>query len=244
MPQKTKSELQFFSKQSREPIYDKRLARRVIFMAHLKLGSLILDAGCGEGYWGRMFANHGYKVVGIDLSKEVIKRATKKAVPGQSFLVGNLLNRLPTKKDFDGIICGCILHHFPDKNDLNMVFYNLASCLKHNGKIILVEPNGSNPIVNISRKVGRFLVHHYPQDIATENETMHSIKTYLNLLEKNSFRVLKIESYHHDMSRKIKNKNFLINFLSKIRSMLFNAIWVIFPEPYRGNEIIIIAQKL
>ena len=99
MPQKTKSELQFFSKQSREPIYDKRLARRVIFMAHLKLGSLILDAGCGEGYWGRMFANHGYKVVGIDLSKEVIKRTTKKAVPGQSFLVGNLLNKLPFTKE-------------------------------------------------------------------------------------------------------------------------------------------------
>jgi len=244
MPQKTQSELQFFSKQSREPIYDKRMAKRVIFMAHLKPGSLILDAGCGEGYWGRMLASHGYKTVGIDLSKEVIKRAAKKAVPGQSFLVGNLLKRLPVKKDFDGVICGCILHHFPDKNDLNTVFYNLARCLKYKGKIILVEPNGSNPIVSISRKIGRFLVHHYSQDIATENETMHSLKTYLNLLEKNGFRVLRVESYHHDMSKKIKNKNSLINFLSKIRSMLFDAIWVIFPEPYRGNEIIIIAKKL
>jgi len=245
MPQNVQNELQFFSKSSREPIYDRRLAERVIFLADLKPNSLILDAGCGEGYWGRAFANSGHQVVGIDLSSKVISRAAEKAVPGQSFLVGNLLEKLPfANKHFDCIICGCILHHFPDKEDINTAFHNFYDCLKNGGKIILVEPNGSNPIVCLSRQIGRFLVRYYSKDIASENETMHSVKTYLGLLEKNKLKVLTVESYHHDMSGKMKNnKNNLINFMSMIRRLLYNIIWATFPEPYRGNEVIIIARK-
>ena len=245
MPQNVQNELQFFSKSSREPIYDRRLAKRVIFLADLKPNSLILDAGCGEGYWGRAFANSGHQVVGIDLSSKVISRAVKKAVPGQSFLVGNLLEKLTfSNKHFDCIICGCILHHFPDKEDINTAFHNFYDCLKNGGKIILVEPNGSNPIVCLSRQIGRFLVRYYSKDIASENETMHSVKTYLGLLEKNKLKVLTVESYHHDMSGKMKNnKNNLINFMSMIRRLLYNIIWATFPEPYRGNEVIIIARK-
>lgn len=247
MLQKLQSELQFFSKSSREPIYDRRLAERVIFLADLKPNSLILDAGCGEGYWGRAFANSGHQVVGIDLSSKVISRAVKKAVPGQSFLVGNLLEKLPfANKHFDCIICGGILHHFPDKEGVNATVHNLYNCLKHRGKIILVEPNGSNPIVCLSRQIGRFLVRYYSKDIASENETMHSVKTYLGLLEKNKLKVLTVESCHHDMSGKIKNsKNRLIDFMDMmgmIRRLLYNIIWATFPEPYRGNEVIIIAQ--
>jgi len=244
MSQKVKSELKFFSKSPTEPIYDRCLAERVILLADLKPKSLILDAGCGGGYWGRVFAGSGHRAVGIDLVPRVISRAAKKAVTGQSFLVGNLLKQLPfTKKNFDGIICGFILHHFPDKDDLDTVVNNLKNCLKQNGKIILVEPNGSNPIVSISRRIGRLLFHYYPQEIASENETVHSIEIYQNLLEENKMKILKIESYHHnDMVIEKKIKDRFINTLVMIRTLLLNIIWAISPEPYRGSEIIIIAQ--
>lgn len=245
MPQNVQNELQFFSKSSREPIYDRRLAERVIFLADLKPNSLILDAGCGEGYWGRAFAKSGHQVVGIDLSSEVINRAVKKAVPRQSFLVGNLLEKLPfANKHFDCIICGGVLHHFPDREDINTAFHNLYNSLKNGGKIILVEPNGSNFLVCLSRQIGCFLVRYYSKEIASENETIHSIKTYLGLLEKNKLKVLTVESYRHDMSKKMKNnKKSLINYMSMIRRYLGDIIWATFPEPNRGNEIIIIVGK-
>jgi len=242
MPQNIQNELQFFSKLSREPIYDRHLAERVIFLVGLKPNSLVLDAGCGGGYWGRAFAKSGHQVVGIDLSSEVISRASEKAVPGQSFLVGNLLEKLPfANKHFDCIICGGILHHFPDKEDVNVVVHNLYNCLKHEGKIILVEPNGSNPVVCLSRQIGCFLVKLYP-DISTENETMHTVKTYINILKKNDFEIQVVKSCRHVVGR-IKKVHNLLDLLLFLRLFLLSFVWKHFPQSYRGNEVIIIAGK-
>jgi len=241
MPQNVQNELQFFSKLSREPIYDRRLAERVIFLAGLKPNSLILDAGCGEGYWGRAFANSGHQVVGIDLSSKVISRAAEKAVPGQSFLVGNLSEKLPfTHRSFDAIFFGWVLHHFPKGGDIDKVIKNVSILLKKGGKLALIEPNGSNPIVSLSRKTGRFLVGLYP-DIATENETMHTVKTYINILKENDFEIQAVESCRHVVGR-VKKIHNLLDLLFFLRFCLLDLVWKYFPQPHRGNEVIIIAQ--
>lgn len=40
---------------------------------------LVLDAGCGEGYYSTHIANEGYATVGIDLSKHAVDAASKRA---------------------------------------------------------------------------------------------------------------------------------------------------------------------
>lgn len=242
MPQKVQSELLFFGETSREPDYNRSLAGKVVFMARLKPESLVLDAGCGEGYWGRVFADKGHQVVGIDLSPAVIRRAKKKSVPGQSFLVGNLLEKIPFyHKHFDLAFCGGILHHFPDKEDVETVIQNLRFYLKKDGEIILVEPNGFNPVVYLSRQIGRLLVRFcHKKDIASENEVMHSINTYLNILKKHGFEIQKIETCHSFMYEKREIQS-LLDWFFYIRFILLELVWKYLPQPYKGNEVIIIA---
>lgn len=60
----------------KEGTYQKTLILpNLLRLLHLKRGELILDLGCGQGFFSRAFANAGAKVVGIDISEELINLA-------------------------------------------------------------------------------------------------------------------------------------------------------------------------
>src|SRR5262245_58828998 len=48
---------------------------RLIRQADLPAGSLVLDAGCGPGLVASALLAAGHRVVGVDLSREMIERA-------------------------------------------------------------------------------------------------------------------------------------------------------------------------
>lgn len=50
-----------------------------IIRAHVPEGGVILDAGCGEGYYTQLIAGSGYDVLGVDLSKFAVDAAAKGA---------------------------------------------------------------------------------------------------------------------------------------------------------------------
>jgi SAM-dependent methyltransferase len=52
---------------------------------------LVLDLGCGSGLWARRLIDAGYRVIGIDLSTDMIALARKR-VPEGSFRAGSFLN--------------------------------------------------------------------------------------------------------------------------------------------------------
>ena len=43
---------------------------------------ILLDAGCGEGYYSSFFANEGFSVIGVDLSKFAVDAASKRLSKG------------------------------------------------------------------------------------------------------------------------------------------------------------------
>ncbi|MBN6188162.1 class I SAM-dependent methyltransferase [Aneurinibacillus sp. BA2021] len=47
-------------------------------------GGPVLDAGCGDGYGSMKLAEHGFDVVGIDISEEMISKANTRVKNGQS----------------------------------------------------------------------------------------------------------------------------------------------------------------
>ena len=67
------------------------------FKNHIPLGS-VADLGCGDGYGSMLLNNEGYDVIGMDISEEMIRIATKKEQSSLSFVVGDL-NKPPFKDE-------------------------------------------------------------------------------------------------------------------------------------------------
>lgn len=89
---------------------------RLIEAVDLPAGGQVLDAGCGPGLVSEVLLQAGYRVVGVDLSAEMIARARQRcarygerAVFEQKSLFDPSLHG-----PFDGAISRFVLHHTPD----------------------------------------------------------------------------------------------------------------------------------
>lgn len=103
--------------------------------------SSILDVGCGSGNYSIFLAKLGFKVTGVDISKEALKIAQSKAANlkvSVDFLHSDALNlskNLKTKFDF--ILDYSLLHHISFAQ-INSYVNQFNSLLTHNGKLLLV----------------------------------------------------------------------------------------------------------
>ncbi len=105
------------------------------FLSFLKSGNLVLDVGCGAGVKSKYLIKKGLRVVGIDLSEEMIEIA-KKEVPDAKFLVADIGEPLEFSYKFDGIFAQAVLLHIPRK-DIKKVLANLVSLLKPKGYLYI-----------------------------------------------------------------------------------------------------------
>jgi SAM-dependent methyltransferase len=96
---------------------DPDMLARLIQTADFPAGGRILDAGCGPGLVAEALLRAGFRVVGVDLSAEMISRARQRCAPyGEraSFEQKSLFD--PTLVgSFDGAISRFVLHHTPDQ---------------------------------------------------------------------------------------------------------------------------------
>jgi len=239
--QKTNEESDFYNNHSCYPTFTKPFVEEVLRIAEFKARERILDAGCGDGFWSGVLNNLGCKMTGIDISPVAIKIAKEKSGKNQTFLIADLLKPLPFPKDhFDAIIIGVTLHHFPSTKDLKSVAKNIYPCLKNGGKVVVIEPNGSNPISRISRVLGRFLVKFF-KNISTENETFHSIGTYEKVFEGSGYsRVFSKTFQEKPEGEKLHP---FIMFLVGIRYFLNDLTWKLLPNRYGGNEVVLVFKK-
>lgn len=143
----------------------------------------ILELGTGTGVYGMEMARRGAKVTGIDISLSAIKFANNWAKADKVNFKGLVADceDLPfPDKSFDVVFFGAMLHHFPD---CTSPVREAVRVLKPGGKLILVEPNGYNPVVRFSRFLARKLPAKYADSIqATKNETIHTPRQYRKIL--------------------------------------------------------------
>ncbi len=113
----------------------------------------LLDYGCGIGNAARKVVNfHPKKITGIDISDVSIKKAidnSKNLDQRIDYMVDNCENSNFKSETFDMVYGSGILHHLNMKKCLE----EIHRLLKKDGELVFVEPLGTNPIINLYRKL-------------------------------------------------------------------------------------------
>jgi 2-polyprenyl-3-methyl-5-hydroxy-6-metoxy-1,4-benzoquinol methylase len=154
-------------------------------------GKKILDTGCGEGFIARELSRKGARVIGVDLSKKLIKLAqneeTKNPI-GVSYYCASLddLSRF-SQEEFDMIIANLVLH---DLEPLKETISEFNRILKRKGNLII---SLLNPIL---KREDYFRKDWYGFDWGGKYKTLASyhrpISDYFMVLIKEGFLIEKV----------------------------------------------------
>ena len=105
------------------------------FLAYVPEKGKILDIGCGPGFDFAYFVSKGFRVIGIDLSKEMLKLAKKRCHKGE-FRHQDFRKTDFPQDSFDGIFASCSLIHIP-KMDVLPILKKFFGILKPGGIIYI-----------------------------------------------------------------------------------------------------------
>ena len=106
------------------------------FSAMLEDKIKLLEVGCGEGRISGYFANKGFAVEGIDLSKGMLSLA-RKSNPKIIFKKMDMVKLNYPKESFDALVAAYCLFHIP-KNEVVSVLEGFNRVLKKKGKLLIV----------------------------------------------------------------------------------------------------------
>ena len=109
---------------------------KFLFDNYLVPGERVLDLGCGNGRWFRVFENKSVEYFGVDFSEKLIEIA-KKNYPNGKFQVADALNLPFPDNYFDKIYSIAVLHHIPSKNFRLRFLKEAKRVLKPGGLFIL-----------------------------------------------------------------------------------------------------------
>ncbi len=215
---------------------------------------LVLDAGCGPGTYGIIMAQMGNHVIGLDISLSAAEEARKRAVArGVDFapLTGDL-ERLPFANNTFGVcFCAFALHHF---SDFAPVIREMARVLKPGGKLVLLEPNGSNIMVKLSNRLENLSRGWlFNSGIDSPNEKIHNHKLYEAALRTQGFAEVKVASSYTGGLPPLPPRpqksfggflNFVtIHFLARTRRLIYYVTAWVLPRPLNGIDLMITATK-
>ena len=118
------------------------------FLALLPKNAKILDAGCGVGVDAGFMASKGFKIIGMDLSKEMLDIA-RQTFPHIDFMQKDIRELDFPPNSFDGILASCSLIHIP-KKDTSRLIRKFHQILKKNGAIYIALQGGKSEEIFIN----------------------------------------------------------------------------------------------
>lgn len=128
-----------------------RWARRVEMLTrHLQPGQLVLELGCGTGYFSRELAKTGAHITAIDISPDLLDAARDDCRQDNvSFELENAYRLTYADAMFDSVVGSSVLHHL----DLVPALFEIHRVLKPGGTIRFTEPNMLNPQIAVQKNV-------------------------------------------------------------------------------------------
>ena len=162
-----------------------QLALPVVALLDPQEGERIHDAGCGDGTLAVEIEKYGAKVVGVDMSGEMIEACKAKGIEAY---VGSV-TALPNENEFDAVFSNATLHWVKDAKS---AVENISNTLKCGGRFV-AEFGGMGNIHHVVVAIQKVFDNH-PEFGAFENPWYFpSPKEYQSLLESVGFEVKYIE---------------------------------------------------
>ena len=124
-----------------------------IYISKKAKKKIVLDYGCGIGSVTQEIAKFNpEKLVGIDISDVSISKAIESAKNRNlqiEYLVDNCEGTKLKENTFDLVFGSGILHHLNIEKSIG----EINRLLKDNGEMVFLEPLGTNPLINLYRKL-------------------------------------------------------------------------------------------
>ena len=154
--------------------------KKAIKKYKVKKGTLV-DLGCGTGIttisWTKIFD----RVIGVEISKPMLKEAIKKS--SRVKWINQDIIKLKIKEKADAITCHFdVLNHIIKKKDLQKVFNNIYEILNNRG-IFIFDMMSPESFVWLKKKQKR----------STISERSYSKEEVKGMLVKTGFKVLRIK---------------------------------------------------
>jgi 2-polyprenyl-3-methyl-5-hydroxy-6-metoxy-1,4-benzoquinol methylase len=132
------------------------------------VGKAVLDLGCGDGAYTVEYPALGVgKVVGVDPASVAIEAATARAqalgvADVARFTVGDIYepDAYLSGARYDCIVLRGVLHHLPDPARA------IAGLSRFDGTILIVEPNGNNPVLKLLERFSTYHIEHEERSFA------------------------------------------------------------------------------
>lgn len=116
-------------------------------------GKNVLDIGCGDGTFTQTLIQMGAAgVLGLDPATAAIEKAAENSKGNQKlrFEVGNVYKLDELQQRFDIVVFRGVLHHLPDAASAVQMAARVAN------EIIILEPNGTNPVLKGIEKLSAY----------------------------------------------------------------------------------------
>lgn len=185
---KTEQFFDEFAKRRKKNMYIPSKARDLEFdeffkFLNLKKGSSVVELGSGYGKYVLGLLKHGYRVTGVDISKDsnrtLSQIAKERKLNKKLTLLCSDFSKPPYHNKFDGAYCISTFHLLAnEEKDRIRILANLAEAVKENGVVVLIEPNPLNPFF-------------YPFYLFSDQASWNIEKTFLKSSERNLRKILK-----------------------------------------------------
>ena len=117
----------------------------------------ILDCGCGIGYYNNFFGLLGYKSVGVDKSKNMLRKGMT-YFPSDKLIRGDVVNyQLFNEKEFSHIYVGDNVLNMNTHKDINKILKNCYFWLR-NGGYLIVDLKDRNKLDYFPAKYSQFYI--------------------------------------------------------------------------------------
>jgi len=216
------------------------------YIKKLKPGSRLLDGGCGLGRWTIFFSLLGYDAVGLDISKETIKKLKEK-FPAQNFIAGDITNTNFQDEYFDAYFSWGTFEHF--ERGLTECFQEAGRILRKNGYLFITVPY--NNLRHIRRDQGK--LKNWDDSFDNINGYKDKMRFYQWRLSKpelirefeiNGFKCLEVVPVHkfNGLSRAV-NHDLHVKYGSKQHAILTRLLYPFYSKDYVSHMLMGIGMK-